>query len=228
MGNRGGGYTHLDEFGLDLEDLVPAGGPEVVTAQDPVLAPLWEVGVEPGGDGHQVWLACQASLPRLVGCGILVGVACWPRIPGETTVGRGARHARWAKIGPIRHKEAAGFLFDCRPVAYAIAAFKGRDEGFAVVFVLRTAGCGGEGIDCVCGYASVPLAVGSVVEGKEEAKVAVVLGRLGCKVDGGGSVTVAGSNIQRKRVDPDICGFGDVVEPVCVFTASSISNLQPC
>ena len=44
---EGDGGTNLDKVGLDLEDLIPASRPEVVASQDPVLAPLWEFGVEP-------------------------------------------------------------------------------------------------------------------------------------------------------------------------------------
>ncbi len=130
-----------------------------------------------------------------------------------------------ADAGPVRNEEAAGVLLDGSPVALAIHAFKGRDEGFVVVAVLRAAGGRGEGVDGVGCDTGVPLAVGFVVKGEEEAEVAVVFGGLGGEVDGGGGVGVAGGDVQGESVDADVGGFGDVAEPVVVCTASSIANL---
>lgn len=39
--------AYLDQFGLQLDDLLPAIVPEVVASPEPVLRPLRDVGVEP-------------------------------------------------------------------------------------------------------------------------------------------------------------------------------------
>jgi len=116
-------------------------------------------------------------------------------------------------------------LFDRSPVTLAIHAFKGRDKWFLLVAELSVAGCVGECIDRRGRNTSIPLAIGSIVEGEEEAEVAVVFGRLSCEVDGRGGVGVAGCDVQGESINADIGSFGDIVQPVVVTTASSIANL---
>ena len=38
----------FDQFGLQGDDLFPAGGPEAIAAPEPIFVPLGEIGVEPG------------------------------------------------------------------------------------------------------------------------------------------------------------------------------------
>lgn len=196
---------------MDFEDLVPAGGPEVVTAEDPVFAPLGKVGVEPGGDGHHVGLRSQHCFPSLVCSCVLIRVTLRPGVPRECTVDVGLGESGGASTCPVRNEEAASVLFNRSPVTLAIHAFKGRDEGFAVVAELSITGCDGECVDGVGRNTGIPLAIGFVVEGQEEAEVAVVFGSLRCEVDGRGGVGVGGGDVQGEGVNADIGSFGYIV-----------------
>ena len=216
----------LHKLGLDFEDLVPARGPEVVAAEDPVFAPLREVGVEPRGNGHHIWFSGESFLPVFVGGGIFVGVALRPGVPGESTVDVGLRDIERPNARPVRNEEAAGILFDCGPIALVFHAFKGGDEWFVLVAELSSASGISKCVDEVGGYTSIPHAIGFVVKGEEEAEVTMVFGSLSCEVDGRGSVGIPRGNVQRKGVDADIGRFGDVVEPVLVTTASSVAHLS--
>lgn len=170
-----------------------------------------ELGVEPGRDGHHVGLSSQRCLPSLVCARVLVGITLRPSIPRKGTVDVvfGARGG--ANTGPVRNEEAASVLFDPSPVTLATHAFKGRDKWFRVVAELSVAGCVGECIDHIGRNTSVPLAIGQIVKGEEEAKVAVVIGRLSCEFDGRFGVGIAGCDVQGKSVNADISSFGDVV-----------------